>query len=138
MSSFMENKLVSRTAVVTGAAQGIGAAIAKLFVQQGCFVYVTDINDDLGNAVAGNSIHPAVILTPMWEPMLGSDAGREERMAALVQDTSLRRFGMPEEVAALALLLASDDATYITCSEFNIEGGLLAGTAAIPAVLNDS
>ncbi|KPB35299.1 Oxidoreductase [Pseudomonas savastanoi pv. phaseolicola] len=45
---------------------------------------------------------------------------------------------MPEEVAALALLLASDDATYITCSEFNIEGGLLAGTAAIPAVLNDS
>ncbi|MDU8607539.1 MULTISPECIES: hypothetical protein [unclassified Pseudomonas syringae group] len=30
----MENKLVSRTAVVTGAAQGIGAAIARLFVQQ--------------------------------------------------------------------------------------------------------
>jgi NAD(P)-dependent dehydrogenase (short-subunit alcohol dehydrogenase family) len=45
---------------------------------------------------------------------------------------------MPEEVAALALLLASDDATYITGSEFNIDGGLLAGTAATPAVLEDS
>jgi NAD(P)-dependent dehydrogenase (short-subunit alcohol dehydrogenase family) len=74
----------------------------------------------------------------MWEPMLGNDAGREARMAALVRDTPLRRFGLPEEVAALALLLASDDATYITGSEFNIDGGLLAGTAATPVVADDS
>ncbi|WP_122693464.1 SDR family oxidoreductase, partial [Pseudomonas viridiflava] len=59
-----------------------------------------------GLKVRCNSIHPAAILTPMWEPMLGADAGREERMAALVRDTPLRRFGMPEEVAAVALLLA--------------------------------
>ena len=44
---------------------------------------------------------------------------------------------MPEEVAAMALLLASDDATYITGSEFNIDGGLLAGSAATPAVVDD-
>ncbi|WP_122424378.1 SDR family oxidoreductase, partial [Pseudomonas viridiflava] len=67
-----------------------------------------------GLKVRCNSIHPAAILTPMWEPMLGADAGREERMAALVRDTPLRRFGLPEEVAAVALLLASDEATYIT------------------------
>ncbi|WP_122687533.1 SDR family oxidoreductase, partial [Pseudomonas viridiflava] len=89
-----------------------------------------------GLKVRCNSIHPAAILTPMWEPMLGADAGREERMAALVRDTPLRRFGMPEEVAAVALLLASDEATYITGSEFNIDGGLLAGTAATPVVLD--
>ena len=59
-------------------------------------------------------------------------------MAALVRDTPLRRFGMPEEVAPLALLLASDEATYITGSEFNIDGGLLAGTAATPAVGDDA
>lgn len=70
--------------------------------------------------------------------MLGADAGREARMAALVRDTPLRRFGTPEEVAAVALLLASDDATYITGSEFNIDGGLLAGSAARPMLLDDS
>ncbi|RMT60639.1 Short-chain dehydrogenase/reductase SDR, partial [Pseudomonas coronafaciens pv. atropurpurea] len=36
----------------TGAAQGIGAAIAQRFVQEGCFVYVTDINNVLGTMTA--------------------------------------------------------------------------------------
>lgn len=79
-----------------------------------------------------NSIHPAAILTPMWEPMLGDGPDREARMAAFVADTPMRRFGQPEEVAAIALLLASDEAAYITGSEFNIDGGLLAGSAATP------
>lgn len=79
-----------------------------------------------------NSIHPAAILTPMWEPMLGEGPDREERMAALVADTPLRRFGLPDEVAAVAVMLASDEATYITGSEFHVDGGLLAGSAASP------
>ncbi len=79
-----------------------------------------------------NSIHPAAILTPMWEPMLGDGPDRESRMAELVADTPLRRFGTVEEVAALALLLASDDATYMTGAELTIDGGLLAGSAAAP------
>lgn len=79
-----------------------------------------------------NSIHPGAILTPMWEPMLGNGPDREARMAALVSDTPLKRFGTVEEVAAIALMLASDDATYITGAEFTIDGGLLAGSAASP------
>ena len=85
-----------------------------------------------GLAIRCNSIHPAAVLTPLWEPMLGTGPGREARMAALVRDTPLRRFGRAEEVASLAVLLASDEATYITGSEFNIDGGLLAGSAASP------
>lgn len=77
-----------------------------------------------------NSIHPAAILTPIWEPMLGTGPDREEKMAALVADTPLKRFGMPDEVAAIAILLASDEATYVTGTEVNIDGGLLAGSAA--------
>lgn len=267
----MANKLLAKTALITGAAQGIGAAIARAFVAEAAFVYVTDLNDELGHAVAAelgdqarylhldvrdedqwqqvtrqilaergrldvlvnnagitgfeqglvphdpehaslddwhavhrtnldgvflgckyaihamrsagagsiinissrsglvgipgaaayasskaavrnhsktvalycaeqglnircNSIHPAAILTPMWEPMLGDGPEREERMAALVRDTPLRRFGLPAEVAALALLLASDEAAYMTGSELNLDGGLLAGSAVTPAV----
>jgi NAD(P)-dependent dehydrogenase (short-subunit alcohol dehydrogenase family) len=78
-----------------------------------------------------NSIHPAAILTPMWEPMLGNGPEREDRMRALVADTPLRRFGTPQEVAAVAVLLASDEAGYMTGAELNIDGGILAGSVAI-------
>ncbi|TXM74828.1 SDR family oxidoreductase [Methylobacterium sp. WL12] len=85
-----------------------------------------------GWKIRSNSIHPAAILTPIWEPMLGSGPEREARMQALVADTPLKRFGMPNEVAAIAVMLASDEATYVTGTEFNIDGGLLAGSAASP------
>jgi len=79
-----------------------------------------------------NSIHPAAILTPMWEPMLGDGPDREANMAAFVSDTPMRRFGEPAEVAAIAVLLASDEASYMTGAELNIDGGILAGAAAAP------
>jgi len=85
-----------------------------------------------GLKIRCNSIHPAAIMTPMWDPMLGTGPDRDDRKAALVADTPLKRFGQSDEVAALAVLLASDDATYMTGSELNIDGGLLAGSAATP------
>jgi 3(or 17)beta-hydroxysteroid dehydrogenase len=86
-----------------------------------------------GLEIRCNSIHPAAILTPMWEPLLGTGPDRETRMQAFVRDTPLKRFGAPEEVAAVAVLLASDEAAYMTGSEINIDGGILAGSAAAPA-----
>ncbi len=79
-----------------------------------------------------NSIHPAAIMTPMWEPMLGKGPDRAEREAAMVADTPMRRFGEAKEVATLAVMLASDEATYMTGTELTIDGGLLAGSAATP------
>lgn len=86
-----------------------------------------------GLAVRCNSIHPAAILTPMWEPMLGDGAERAALMESIVADTPLRRFGTPEEVAAAAVMLASDESAYITGSEIHVDGGLLAGAAATPS-----
>lgn len=79
-----------------------------------------------------NSIHPAAILTPMWEPILGTGPEREATMQAMVADTPLRRFGTPQEVASLAVFLASDESAYVTGSEFHVDGGILAGSAAVP------
>jgi NAD(P)-dependent dehydrogenase (short-subunit alcohol dehydrogenase family) len=85
-----------------------------------------------GLNVRCNSIHPAAILTPMWEPMLGTGEAREANMRMFVRDTPMQRFGTPEEVAAVALMLASDEATYITGTEITIDGGILAGSAVTP------
>lgn len=85
-----------------------------------------------GLRIRCNAILPAAVLTPMWEPMLGEGPERAQNMADIVADTPLRRFAEPREVAALAVLLASDEATYMTGSELTIDGGLLAGTAARP------
>lgn len=85
-----------------------------------------------GWQVRCNSIHPAAILTAMWEPMLGEGPEREATMAALVADTPLKRFGTPEEVAALAVYLASEESAYMTRAELTLDGGLLAGSAASP------
>ena len=79
-----------------------------------------------------NSIHPAAIRTPMWETLIGDGPDREKRKAAMVADTPLKRFGTVEEVAAIALMLASDDASYMTGSEVHLDGGLLAGSSASP------
>jgi NAD(P)-dependent dehydrogenase (short-subunit alcohol dehydrogenase family) len=79
-----------------------------------------------------NAIAPGAILTPMWDALLGHGPDRAERMAAMVADAPLRRFGDADEVAAIAVLLASDEAAYMTGSEITVDGGLLAGSAARP------
>ena len=85
-----------------------------------------------GLAIRCNSIHPAAILTDIWEPMLGDGPDRDATMAALVADTPLKRFGTVEEVAALCVYLASPESGYMTGAELTLDGGLLAGSAASP------
>lgn len=85
-----------------------------------------------GLSIRCNVIQPAAILTPMWEALIGDGPDREARMAAMVADTPLKRFGTVEEVAAAALYLASDASAYMTGAELTLDGGLLAGSAVSP------
>ncbi len=79
-----------------------------------------------------NVIQPAAILTPMWDALLGDGPERAARLADFCAEVPLRRFGTVEEVAALAVYLASDESAYATGAEFTLDGGILAGAAAPP------
>ena len=70
-----------------------------------------------------NSIHPGVIETPMLGDTSMAVPGNIERFA---EGAPLGRIGQPEEVARLALFLASDESAYSTGSEFIVDGGSLA------------
>ena len=73
-----------------------------------------------------NSIHPVYAATPMVDRMLASapdPAGQREALEAMVP---LGRLAQPQEVADVALFLASDDSRFITGAELVIDGGLTA------------
>ena len=72
-----------------------------------------------------NSIHPGAIRTPMVESQPGFGPEAETFVAS---KTALKRFGEPEEVAALIAFLASDDASYMTGAEVSIDGGVAASS----------
>jgi 3alpha(or 20beta)-hydroxysteroid dehydrogenase len=71
-----------------------------------------------------NSIHPGVIESPMVKTAPAEVRARLDRMMAR---QPIRRMGTPEEVAKLALFLASDDSSYCTGAEFVVDGGHIAG-----------
>ncbi|MFB7375504.1 SDR family NAD(P)-dependent oxidoreductase [Streptomyces sp. NPDC056222] len=73
-----------------------------------------------------NAVCPGAIDTPMSNPEGVDPAATAELYQKLVP---LGRIGRPEEVAALALFLTSEDSAYITGQPFVIDGGWLAGVS---------
>jgi len=68
-----------------------------------------------------NNIGPGAIDTPLDKPTKEDPA----KMKKLLAEIPLDRMGQPEEVAELALYLASDAAAYVTGSTYFIDGGML-------------
>lgn len=73
-----------------------------------------------------NSIHPVYVDTPMVDAMLTSARDPERTRQALAEMIPLGRLGRPEEVAQMAVYLASDESSLVTGAEFVIDGGLSA------------
>ena len=63
-----------------------------------------------------NVIQPGPIETDM------NPNGEREEVRQMTAMTALKRYGKPQEIAALAALLASDDASYITVATIDIDG----------------
>ncbi len=68
-----------------------------------------------------NSVHPGAIRTPMVMGQPGMDGGDAEKWIG--NKTALKRMGEADEVAALMVFLASDDASYMTGAEVACDGG---------------
>ena len=84
------------------------------------------------NNVRVNCLCPGMIQTPMTAPL--QDGGLRPVLEWFEAQHLLGRCGQPEEVAAAALFLASDDASFVTGHALAVDGGYLAGRR-FPGVL---
>ena len=74
--------------------------------------------------VRANSICPGSIQTPAWTAVLEKDPDLFNRLSKWYP---LKRVGKPEEIAAAALFLASEEASFVTGTNLIVDGGLTAG-----------
>ena len=79
-----------------------------------------------GDQIRCNSIHPVFFQTPMLDNIVATVRDPARFRMGLQGTVPLGRFGQPEEVAAMALYLASDEARFVTGAEFAIDGGFTA------------
>jgi 2-keto-3-deoxy-L-fuconate dehydrogenase len=83
--------------------------------------------DYVGEGIRCNAIAPGRVHTPFVDGYLAKHyPGREEEMfERLARTQPIGRMGEPDEIAALAAFLCSDEATFITGSLFPIDGGFV-------------
>jgi NAD(P)-dependent dehydrogenase (short-subunit alcohol dehydrogenase family) len=68
-----------------------------------------------------NALCPGPVNTPMLQELFASDP---ERAARRLVHIPLGRFAEPQEIAAAVLFLASDESSFITASQFMVDGGI--------------
>jgi 3(or 17)beta-hydroxysteroid dehydrogenase len=76
-----------------------------------------------GYAIRCNSIHPGAIHTPIIDKVLAQSDNPDALYASFVSTHPVGRLGKPEEIAAMALFLASDESAFATGAEFRVDGG---------------
>jgi NAD(P)-dependent dehydrogenase (short-subunit alcohol dehydrogenase family) len=83
--------------------------------------------DYLAHNIRCNSISPARVHTPFVDGYLRKNyPGREEEMFEKLSKTQpIGRMAQPDEVASVALFLCSDEAAFITGTDYAIDGGFL-------------
>jgi glucose 1-dehydrogenase len=87
----------------------------------GMRMLMRDLSVELGPlGITVNNIAPGAIATPINTKLMANKA----QLDALLKNIPLGRMGTPEDVAGVALFLASDDGAYTTGATYVIDGGL--------------
>jgi len=78
-----------------------------------------------GYNIRCNALHPGAIHTVMLEKTARQTSDPETFLAALRSQAPLGRLGEAEEIAAMALFLASDESAFVTGAEMVVDGGTI-------------
>jgi NAD(P)-dependent dehydrogenase (short-subunit alcohol dehydrogenase family) len=77
----------------------------------------------LDRRIRVNAVAPGPIWTPSYEKATGSAEAAKNLADGYANQVPMKRLGSPEEIARAVLFLASNDASYITGVELNVDGG---------------
>jgi NAD(P)-dependent dehydrogenase (short-subunit alcohol dehydrogenase family) len=78
----------------------------------------------LGRGIRVNAVSPGPIETPIFDRMGNSEEAKKEAVAGLIAQVPMKRLGTAEEVAKTVAFLASNDSSYITGAEIDVDGGM--------------
>ena len=81
---------------------------------------------DYGPDVRINLVCPAQVKTPLLDASVEAFPNPDEILKETAQKLPLKRLGTPDDIAQAVLFLLSDNASWITGSYFNVDGGFLA------------
>ena len=71
-----------------------------------------------------NTIAPGTVHTPSWEDRVRASKDPVQAKKDFIARQPMGRLGTPEEIAAIAIYLASDESTFATGNIFSVDGGM--------------
>jgi NAD(P)-dependent dehydrogenase (short-subunit alcohol dehydrogenase family) len=102
-------------------AHGVYGA-TKAAVRSFARTWTTELKD---RGIRVNSLSPGATDTPIIDGQFTSKEQAEAAKASFASATPMGRIGRPQELAAAALFLASDDSSFITGIDLQVDGGLV-------------
>jgi len=85
-----------------------------------------------------NVLSPGLIATQIWDDIKNATPDLDSCLAYWKSNIPMGRVGTPEEVASVAVFLASDEASYVTGANFLVDGGMTSQLISLEPYKSDS
>ena len=81
-------------------------------------------SDFVKNNIRCNSIAPGTVFSPSWQERVNQSPDPIQAKKDFIARQPMGRLGTAEEIAAIAIYLASDESTFTTGTTFSVDGGI--------------